>query len=44
MVHPWYDDLLLLGDCDRHGRVSGAIVCWLEEALDFIEELEDLYG
>ena len=37
----WFDDLMLLGELDRRGRVRGAFVCELEEALDYIRELED---
>ena len=42
--HPWYDDLLVLGQCDREGRVPGAEVEELEEALDYIEQLDELFG
>jgi predicted HD phosphohydrolase len=41
---PDYDDLLLLGACDRGGRVCGAVVPELEDALDEIRELARLYG
>ena len=34
-----YDDLMLLAELDRRGRVRGAAVCELEEALDFLREL-----
>jgi predicted HD phosphohydrolase len=42
--HPWYEDLLTLGDCDRGGRVPGAVVEQLEEALDYIEQIEERFG
>ena len=32
----WFDDLLLLHELDRRGRVRGAFVCELDEALDYI--------
>jgi predicted HD phosphohydrolase len=34
-----FDDLLLLNECDRRGRVPGADVPELTEALDFLREL-----
>jgi hypothetical protein len=37
----YYDDLMLLSELDRRGRVRGAAVCELEEALDFLRELSD---
>ena len=43
-AHPYFDDLRTLGDCDRAGRVPGADVESLEEALDYIEQIEDLFG
>jgi predicted nucleotidyltransferase len=36
-----FDDLMLLRDLDDRGRVSGALVCTLEEALDFLRALEE---
>jgi hypothetical protein len=35
-----FDDLLLLAECDRAGRVPGAVVGSLDEALDFLQNLE----
>ena len=32
----YYDDLILLHELDRRGRVRGAFVCELDEALDYI--------
>ena len=34
-----YDDLMLLHELDRNGRVPGASVCELDEALDYIRGL-----
>jgi predicted nucleotidyltransferase len=34
-----YDDLMLLNDLDRRGRVRGAHVCELDEALDFLRDI-----
>ena len=36
-----FDDLMLLCACDRRGRIPGAIVCELSEALDFLRRLSD---
>ena len=36
-----YEDLLLLRELDDAGRVSGADVCDLAEALDFLRELDE---
>jgi hypothetical protein len=41
---PDYEDLLLLGVCDRGGRVCGAVVPEVDEALDELRELSRLYG
>jgi hypothetical protein len=41
---PDYDELVLLGECDRGGRVPGTQVCELEEALDYIRDLARQYG
>jgi len=35
-----FDDLMLLRDLDTAGRVPGAVVCELDEALDFLKGLE----
>ncbi len=43
-AHPSFDELRILGDCDRAGRVPGADVESLEEALDYIEQIEDMFG
>lgn len=36
----WFDDLLLLHELDRRGRVRGSFVCELDEAFDHIRELD----
>ena len=36
-----YEDLLLLSECDRGGRVPGAVTTELEEAIDYIRSLGD---
>src|SRR5262249_44690027 len=36
-----FDDLMLLSACDRRGRVPGAVVGELSEALDFVRRLSD---
>ncbi len=41
---PWFDDLCTLGQCDREGRVPGAEVDELEQALDYIENIEEMFG
>jgi hypothetical protein len=43
-AHPWFDDLCTLGQCDREGRVAGAEADELEEALDYIENVEEMFG
>jgi predicted nucleotidyltransferase len=39
-----FDDLMLLQKCDRTGRETGVIVGTLDEALDFLKELERSNG
>lgn len=39
-----YDELLALSRCDRAGRVPGAQVPEVEEALDYVRELARMYG
>jgi hypothetical protein len=41
---PDYEDLLRLGACDRKGRVCGAVVPEVDEALNQLRELARLYG
>ncbi len=38
-----YDDLLLLGQCDRAGRRPGIMTTDLEDALEYIREISDQY-
>lgn len=42
--HPLYQDLIELGECDRAGRVPGADVETPEAALDYIEQIEEMFG
>jgi hypothetical protein len=37
---PDFEELMLLHECDVGGRVSGALVCTLDEALDYLRDLE----
>ena len=37
---PDFEDLMLLRECDDAGRVPGAIVGTVDEALDYLRELE----
>src|SRR5262245_51966825 len=37
---PDFEDLLLLEECDSKGRVSGAVVCTVDEALEFLRQTE----
>lgn len=39
----WYDDLILLGQCDRAGRQAGVEAPELEEALDYLRELGGMF-
>ena len=41
---PDYEDLLLLGECDRGARVCGAVVPEVDDALDELRELARTYG
>lgn len=43
-AHPDYETLLLLGECDRGGRLPGAQVPDLDDALEEIRELADSGG
>ena len=44
VAHPDYENLCLLGQCDRDGRVPGVEVESPEEALDYIEQLSEMFG
>jgi predicted HD phosphohydrolase len=39
-----YEDLLLLGECDRAGRQPGAEAPELDEALDYLRGLSGMFG
>jgi hypothetical protein len=36
----WFEDLQLLNQLDRRGRMRGAVICEPEEALEYIRELD----
>ena len=40
----YYDDLVLLGECDRGGREAGVEYTDLDEALDYIRSISERYG
>jgi hypothetical protein len=39
-----YEELLLLGECDRAGRQVGVMTTDLDEALAYIREISSTYG
>jgi predicted HD phosphohydrolase len=39
-----FDDLVLLGECDRAGRTPGVEAPELDEALDYLRELDTMFG
>ncbi len=39
-----YEELVLLGECDRAGRVAGVEASELEEALEYIRQISDAYS
>jgi len=39
-----YEELLLLGECDRLGRQVGVVTTDLEDALDYIREISSTFG
>lgn len=39
-----YDELVLLGECDRGGRVAGVETTELEEALQYVRQISDAYS
>jgi hypothetical protein len=41
---PDFEELMMLHECDAGGRVPGAAVCTLDEALDYLRELERSNG
>lgn len=42
--HPWFEDLLTLAQCDLDGRVPGVQVDDVDVALDYIRQLETMFG
>ena len=40
-AHEDYEELMLLADCDRRGRQRGAVVPDVEEALEYLRELDE---
>lgn len=41
-AHEDYEELMLLADCDRRGRQRGAIVPDIEEAIEYLRELDEM--
>lgn len=39
-----FDDLVLLGECDRGGRLPGVVAPELDEALDYLREIGDMFN
>jgi hypothetical protein len=39
-----FDDLVLLGECDRAGRQPGVEAPELDEAIDYLRELGQMFG
>jgi predicted HD phosphohydrolase len=39
-----YEELMLLGECDRAGRQAGVVAPELNEALDYLRELGTMFG
>jgi predicted HD phosphohydrolase len=42
--HEFFDDMVLLGECDRAGRQVGAAAPELDEALDYLRQLGEQFG
>lgn len=42
--HESYEELLLLGQCDRAGRAVGVVASELEEAIEYIRDLGEKFG
>lgn len=42
--HPWFEDLVSLGECDYGGRQAGVQVPDVDEALDYIRSIEEMFG
>ncbi len=43
-ANPSHDELLLLAQCDRDGRVAGVTAPELDDALDYVRELVTMFG
>ena len=41
---PWFEDLITLAECDRAGRVPGLNVDDVDVALDYIRQIETMFG
>ena len=41
---PWFDDLVTLAECDAAGRIPGMQVDDLDQALDYIRQIETMFG
>ncbi|MEX2316033.1 MAG: HD domain-containing protein [Pirellulales bacterium] len=39
-----YEELMLLGECDRAGRQAGVVAPELDEAITYLRELESMFG
>ena len=39
-ANPSYDELILLSECDAKGRIPGALAPELDEAIEYIRELQ----
>lgn len=42
--HEWFEELMLLAECDRAGRQRGVAAPDVEEALDYIREVGEMCG
>jgi hypothetical protein len=42
--HEWFEDLMLLEECDRAGRRVGVVATELEAAIDYLRNLEANFG
>ena len=43
-AHPDFEDLLLLVECDRRGRKRGVMVPDVEQALEQIHDLSEIFS
>ena len=44
LAHESYDDLVLLGECDRAGRKCGIEVTDVDDALEYIRSIDTMFG